>query len=141
MRTRIDFIAGRVKEFTEGIGCDVVLAWRAPGSGVLGSGVAIPLDPVDGAPTVPMIDRSETVRALLYFVGATTQIRQFAEIQAGDCIATFDPDLDLKGKDSLRFQINGEEWSSKPVSEQLSSYWGMAANLKLYQVVLLRRGT
>ena len=123
-------------EAIAGIGCDVVLAWRAP------SGAAtIIRDPVDGAPTVPMVDRSETVRALLYFVGATTQIRQFAEIQAGDCIAAFAPDVCLKGKDSLRFVIDGEEWSSKPVSEQLSSYWGMAANLKLYQVVLLRKGT
>ena len=128
-------------EAIAGIGCDVVLAWRAP------SGAAtIIRDPVDGAPTVPMVDRSETVRALLYFVGATTQIRQFAEIQAGDCIAAFAPDVCLKGKDSLRFLIAPcggppEEWSSKPVSEQLSSYWGMAANLKLYQVVLLRKGT
>ena len=136
MRTRIDFIATRMAEFTAGIGCDVVLAWQAPAANV-----PLTVDLVDGAPTVPMVPLTETVQALLYFVSATTQLRQFAEIQAGDCIATFNPDTVLKGRDSLRFIIDGEEWSSKPVSEQLSSYWGRAANLKLYQVVLLRKGT
>ena len=135
MRTRIDFIAGRMPDFTSSIGCDVQLYWQAPRGG------AMQRDPVDGVPTVPMVPLTETVRALLYFVSATTQLRQFAEIQAGDCIATFNPDQTLKGRDSLRFVIDGEEWSSKPVSEQLSSYWGRAANLKLYQVVLLRKGT
>ena len=117
------------------MGCNVQLYWQAPQGG------AMARDAVDGAPTVPMMRLTETVRALLYFVSATTQLRQFAEIQAGDCIATFNPDQVLKGRDSLRFVIDGEEWSSKPVSEQLSSYWGMAANVKLYQVVLLRKGT
>ncbi|MDE2105481.1 MAG: hypothetical protein KGL39_50100, partial [Patescibacteria group bacterium] len=96
---------------------------------------------VDGAPNVPMVDKQLVVKAMLYYVSATTQIRQFTEIQAGDCIATFNPGLELKGKESLRFVIDGQEWSSKPVSEQLSSHWGVAANLKLYQVALLRKGT
>jgi len=125
-----------VADATSSIGCDVVLCWKAPSGGQPPA-----RDPVDGAPTAPMVDQAETVRALLYFVSATTQIRQFAEVCAGDCIATFNPDTRLKGRESLRFVIDGEEWSSKPVSEDLSSYWGRAANLKLYQVVLLRKGT
>jgi hypothetical protein len=136
MRTRIDFIATRMPVATDSIGCDVTLAWKQPAAGQV-----LARDPVDGAPTVPMTDARETVKALLYFVSATTQMRQFTEIQAGDCIATFNADTQLKGRESLRFLIDGEEWSSKPVSEQLSSYWGRAANLKLYQVVLLRKGT
>ena len=136
MRTRIDFIASRMPVATASLGCDVVLRWQEPTAGA-----PLTRDAVDGAPTTPMTGACETVRALLYFVSATTQLRQFAEIQAGDCIATFNPDVALRGRESLRFIIDGEEWSSKPVSEQLAGYWGRAADLKLYQVVLLRRGT
>ncbi|MDE2102855.1 MAG: hypothetical protein KGL39_36765 [Patescibacteria group bacterium] len=135
MRTRIDFIAGRIGDAVETVGGYVTLCWKEP------AGAPLTRDTVDGAPNVPMVDKQLVVKAMLYYVSATTQIRQFAEIQAGDCIATFNPGLALQGKESLRFVIDGQEWSSKPVSEQLSSYWGVAANLKLYQVVLLRKAT
>jgi len=139
MRTRIDFIAdARMPDVRETIGSDVELVWTGF---VVPAGQTPAPDLVDGLPPGTPTPKREKVKAFLYFVSATTQVRQFAEIRAGDCIAAFAPELDLKNRNSLRFLIKGEEWSSRPVSEELSRYWCMAANLTLHQVALLRKGT
>ena len=147
MRTRIDFIADdRAPDVLEALGNDVVLVWKEwP---VLADGHQAMPDAVDGTRSGTPEIKTQTVKALLHFVTATTQLRQFAEVQAGDCIMDLSPDILLKGREGLRFIIGasrtcpGEEWSSKPVSEQLAQCWdAMQGNRKIFQTVLLRRGT
>ena len=143
MRTRVDFMAARLPIALATVGCDVGLTWQtwASGSGVSGSGANEP-DAVDGLCSGTPISHTETVRALVHFAGGSTQLRQFTEIEAGDCLLDLSPEVVLRGRAGLRFTIAGEEWSMKPISSALAQIWDVqVANQKLFQTVLLRKAT
>lgn len=130
MRTRIHFVARRIPVALEGIGNDVTMVWNVYSGGN---------DQVFGAPA-QAVSKTRVIPALLYFVSATTQLRQFAEVQAGDCIMDISPEITLDGLNDLRFVIDGQEWSSKPISESLARYWAvMQGNRKLWNTIILRR--
>ena len=141
MRSRIEFIAGRVEGNLDESGTPIVLAWQVwPAD-------AVP-DPVtrlrSGTPT----PRRETVNAFLHFVSATSAVRQFNEIQVGDCIADLSPSVVLPGRDGLAYLLptgpDGalETWSNKPLSSQLAAFWDtQQGGVRLFQTVLLRKAT
>jgi len=145
MRSRIDFIADRVEGNLEESGTPIVLAYNIwPSAAVR--------DPVTNLfPGNPQPARTP-VRAFLHFVGATSVVRQFNEIQMGDCIADISPKVDLTNRDGLVYLlptgpvVNGESsletWSNKPLSSQLAAFWDtQQGGRRLFQTVLLRKST
>jgi hypothetical protein len=141
MRTRIAFIGGRMEGALASVGTPIVLTWNAWPAGAV-------RDPVTntfmGTPTT----QREEIKALLHFVSATASVRQFAEIQQGDCIADISPKVVLQGRDGLSFLLptgpnNGwETWMNRPLSSELAVFWNaMHAGVKVFQTVLLRKAT
>ena len=141
MRSRIDFIADRIEANLEESGTQIVLVWNIWPAGAVRDAVT---GQYPGAPTPGRV----CVPALLHFVSASSQVRQFAEIQTGDCMVDLSPKLDLKGKDGLAFLLPSgsdgalEEWSNKPISQELAVFWDtIQSGRKLWQTVLLRKAT
>ena len=141
MRSRIDFIAGRVETNLDESGTPIVLAYNRWPEGVVRDPVTN-LYPVDPQPV------RTPVNALLHFIGATSVVRQFNEIQMGDCIADLSPKVNLRSLDGLCYLLptgqNGElePWSNKPMSSQLAAFWDtQQAGRRLFQTVLLRKST
>ena len=98
MRSRIDFIADRIEINLAESGTQIALAWNIWPDGAV-------RDPVTGQfPGTPTPGQAG-VPALLHFVSASSTVRQFAEIQTGDCMVDLSPKLDLKGKDGLTFWL------------------------------------
>lgn len=141
MRSRVKFVARRIPGNLKQSGTPVTLVWNVwPADAVR--------DPVtqlfSGTPT----ESRETVQAFLHFVNATSAVRQFNEIQVGDCIVDLSPSVVLTGRDGLAWLLptgpNGalETWTNKPMSSQLAALWDtMQGGTRLYHSVLLRRGT
>ena len=141
MRSRIHFIADRVEGNLEESGTPIVLTYNIwPADAVR--------DPVTNLfPGDPQPGRTP-VKALLHFISATSAVRQFNEIQMGDCIADISPKVNLTHRDGLSFLLptgpNGEleTWSNKPLSSQLAAFWDtQQGGQRLFQTVLLRRST
>ena len=142
MRTRIDFIADGIRGnlgepgTDEGAGTDVLVTWNEYPAGTT-------IDPtsgtVQGTPTVCQ----ETIKAFVHFVGpASSMVRQFTEIETGDCILEYDPGVCLEGRRDARFVINGQTWSVKPISDRLKETWDATfAGRQLFKTLLLRRAT
>ncbi len=141
MRSRIDFIASRMEANLEESGTRIMLAWNIWPANT-------PRDPVSrqfiGTPS----PGREEVNAFLHFVSATASVRQFNEIQVGDCIVDLSATLDLTNRDGLTFLLPSgpggrvESWSNKPISSQLASYWdALQSGTRVCQTVLLRRST
>jgi hypothetical protein len=96
-------------------------------------------------PTLP--EKTKTVGGLVHFVTARTMQRQFAEIQAGDAIVTFegtiydedDNPVDLKQMQKLRFELNGDIYVQAAVGKDLKGYWStVIGGNPLSQTFLLR---
>lgn len=66
---------------------------------------------------------SGVVNGVVHVVGATTSLRQWSEIQTGDAIIDFAPDVDLSGKEGLRFEFGGKLWAQKNIPDQLVAAW------------------
>ena len=139
MKSRIAFIAGRIRGNLEESGTPVTLVWNTwPADAVR--------DPVSQMFTTPPAEQRREVRAFLHFVNATAQVRQFNEVQVGDCILDLAPDVTLRGLETLRFLLptgDGgapEEWTNKPISTQLATFWDtLQQGQRLFQTVLLRK--
>jgi hypothetical protein len=136
MRSNLPFILSRIPANLAESGTDVIIGWDEITGGTV--------DPVTrsivGGTVTP---QTATVKAFLHFVGiATSGVRQFNEMEAGDCIADFAPDVDLDGKTNLTFTINGEVWMAKELSQRLAKTWDVQAQgQKLFRSVLLRKAT
>ena len=50
---------------------------------------------------------------------ANRRFRHFTEIETGDCVIEYSPEIRLEGRQELRFVIEGIEWSAKPMSQDL----------------------
>ena len=134
MRTRIDFIADRVEGSLSQAGTDVVVNW---------SEWAGPVDPVTAAPSGTPTARTETIRAFVHFVQpASALVRSFNEVETGDCMMEYSPEVELAGRADVRFMIGGVEWSAKPMSAHLVETWdAIFANRRLFKTLLLKRST
>ena len=123
MRSRIDFIADSIAGNLEESGTPIVLAWNVwPSDSVRDAVTNVP----SGSPT----EAREDIGAFVHFVGASS--------------AT----INLIGRDGLVFLLPTgplgalEKWTNKPMSSQLAAFWDtMQAGRRLFQTVLLRRGT
>lgn len=98
-------------------------------------------DPVtDGLVGGTAMEESESVMALVYYVPATTVVRQFQEIAAGDVILDFKPEVVLEGRPELWFEFDGAEWEQKEVGDELRKIWdAVAGGGKMMQTVAVRR--
>jgi len=133
----------------EEAGTDVLVTWEAYPEGTT-------IDPVTQSEVLPeggaVIPMQMTVRALLHFpqpVG-NTAVRQFNEVEVGDCIADFHQDVELDGKAKLQFvfldecgePIDGQKWVVKPIGEKLAQSWdAVVGGQRLMRTVLLRKAT
>lgn len=141
MRSRISFIAGRIRGNLAQSGTPITLVWNTWAPDAV-------RDPVSQVYTTPPTEQRREVRALLHFVSATAQVRQFNEVAVGDCIVDLAPDVTLRGLESLRFLLPtgpdgaAEEWTNKPISTQLATFWDtLQQGQRLFQTVLLRKAT
>lgn len=137
MRSNLAFIKKRVALATsagaQGGGTDVVLKWNTLTGGTL--------DPTTnslvGATAEP---QTETVKALLHFIGGSFQVREFVEIEVGDCIADFAATVTLEGRTGLYFEFNGAQWEQKPMSDRLAEMWDtVVKGQRLFRTVLLKK--
>lgn len=114
---------------------DVVVTWSEWPDGT-------PVDPVNGNGSgEPVLNRME-VRALVHYVGApgVTEVRQFNEVETGDCILDLDPGVAVDGKPDIRFQIDGEEWVPKKVGSKLARSWDtVVGGERLFRSLLLKK--
>ncbi len=136
MRTNLSRILRRLPHNLAHNGTDVILQW------IEWSGTPT-VDPVTGSKTGTRLERTAALKAFLHFVEvATSFVRQFNEVEHGDCIADFAPDAPLDGKEELAFVIGGEKWEQKTVGKRLATTWDVQAqNRKLFRTVLLRKAT
>lgn len=139
MRSRINFVAGRVESNLAESGTCITLAWNIWPPNAVRNAVT------NLYPGSPGLGREE-IKAFLHYVSATSQVRQFNEIQVGDAIMDFSPKVNLVGRDGLTFLLPTgpdnalEMWTNKPMSSQLARMWdAQQAGVKLYQTVLLRK--
>ena len=100
-------------------------------------------DPTTGSNTGGTVTvKKGQLRALVHLVGASKALRQFAEVEVGDCMLDLAPDAALDGKKNLRFFVNGEWWTQKPVGSSLASAWdALAGGQRLFRTVLLSKAT
>lgn len=151
MRTNLPYIQTRVAQTVEGRGTKVRISWVIwPTNTTLDTvnGTRLNPDGSDATPTPQM----RTVKALLHFPEprVNSEVRQFNEIEAGDCIADFCEDVQIDGLDKLEFvflgvdglPIDSNKWVTKPVSERLAVSWNLVIQgVKLFRCVLLRKAT
>lgn len=133
---RVSFIAqrARAKLAETGAACDVVLAWNTLTGGTLDART----QSLVGATAAP---QTATVRAFAHYLQAGSfVVRDFLEIEAGDCILDFAPDVVLDGLHGLTFTFNGATWGQKPMSEALAKHWDtVIGNTRILRSVLVRK--
>ena len=147
MESRIDFIRARVEENLLESGVDengegvLELRWKEWPAGT------VP-DPVTGAMPGSANGGCEKIPAFVHFVSAAAVVRQFAEVQTGDVIADISPEVNLQVsctgavRQDLRFVVSNVEYVSRPLSDQLATFWDVQqSGVKLFQTVLLRKAT
>jgi hypothetical protein len=134
-----------IESSLEKAGTDVLVSWVGWPSGT-------PIDPVTQSKLGSPVAMSMTVKAFLHFPQppGNTAIRQFNEVEAGDCIADFHQDVELDGLDKLEFvfldrdgdPIDNQKWVTKPTGEKLAQSWNaVIEGQRLLRPVLLRKAT
>lgn len=135
MRSNIEFISQRVRENLAESGTDITLTWDEYPANT-------PLDDVTQTPQGTPTKNQKSVKGFVHLVQASTTstVKQFNEIEAGDCIVDLAPDEDIDGKINLRFIIAGETWCPKQISDKLGRAWDVVTQgRRLYRSVLLRK--
>ena len=135
MRTNLQFILQRLGENLAESGTDILLAWDEYRPGT-------PLDDVTQTPNGTPTPQQQVIKGFVHLVQASTMstVKQFNEIETGDCIVDLSPDAPIDGKVNLRFVIAGETWAPKQISDKLGRVWDVVAQgQRLYRSVLLRK--
>lgn len=135
MLTRIGQIQTRLRHNLATAGTTVTLHWTEKSGGTV--------DPVTGA-LIGATEQAVTsgVAAFVHFVGATSSVRMFTEVEEGDLIVDFDPDLDLTNMAGLAVEVGGKRYHPKKVSDRLARHWDVIhAGIKLHQTGLFRVAT
>lgn len=95
-------------------------------------------DPVHGA--VASVERQLEVQVFLHEVGATSSVRQFAEIVAGDLIMDYPGEHRLEGRSGFWVERNGVKYMPKRVSGRLAEIWDASyKSSPLLKTVVLER--
>ena len=89
------------------------------------------------------VARTTTVNAFVHVVAiGTGSVRQFIEIETGDAILDFKPDVVLDGLEELRFMFAGSLWKLKPITDKLALSWdAFVGDRKLVRTVLVTKAT
>jgi hypothetical protein len=89
------------------------------------------------------VAKTKEVKALVHLVAPITSgVRVFAEIQAGDAIIDFDPDVDLANKPGLVFSFAGQDWVQQKVGKDIEGSWdAYCGDQRLHRTVAVRRKT
>lgn len=119
-------------------GADVTLRWQTVVSGTL--------DPTTGAQVGGIVlEHSGTVKAFLHTVSpATSELRMHEEVEIGDVLLDFAPDVDLSGKEALRFDIGGDLYVQKRVGGPASRHFDVLSTPgggATFRTVLARKAT
>lgn len=133
MFSNCNFIGWRMRAFPEtpGVGTNVLLRWIeiVGGTPDLGTGAII-----SGTMTLC----SGVERGLVHTCEAKSVLRQHAEIQAGDMIIEFQPDVNL-ARESLEFGLGGNWYEQKEVGEALTRNWDTwMGDMPMERTVVLR---
>lgn len=99
------------------------------------------IDPVTQARQGTPVARVEVVRCFVHYVStAMSQVRQFNEVEEGDCLLDMPADVALTGREGLSFEISGERWALKKVGDKLTRSWDQVFHgERLFRTVLLRK--
>ena len=105
--------------------------------------LSLATDPTTGDQLGTSEVKTTTVKALVHFVAPITSgVRVFAEIQAGDAIIDFDPDVDLSNKPGLFFTFAGQDWVQQKMGKELEESWdAYYGDQRLHRTVAVRRKT
>jgi len=111
-------------------GTQVVLTWdvyaQAP-------------DPVTGDRGTPTPGTLASPAFVHYVAPAVSSVRQFNEVQVGDVILDFASDVDLAGKENVRFNVKGKLYVARKLSNELGAAWDvMVGGVQLFRTVLVR---
>jgi hypothetical protein len=137
MISNIARIKRRAPLFIRQRGAQITLRWTESSGGTL--------EPLTGALIgATVTEQSEIVPALIHIVpvASTSQVRQYNEVETGDCIADLQSDVSLDTKENLRFEIDGQLYVQKTVGEELARSWdALPQGQRLVRTVLLRKAT
>lgn len=106
------------------------------------SGTTI-IDPVTRATIGTGSRVTKRMNGFVHFVqiGATA-VKVFNEVEVGDVIVDLPGDAEVDGKVDLRFEIAGESYVPKVVSERLAKSWdAVVGGVRLSRTLLLRKAT
>jgi hypothetical protein len=113
-------------------GTEVTVCWTTWSGGAA-------TDPVTGGYAESGEDHSETVKALVHEVNATTSIRQHAEVEVGDLMLDFTGTVDWSDRENVRFVVNGKTYVQKQIGSRLATALGTwVGGVNLMQTVVLR---
>lgn len=136
MRSNLGFILDRLPLNIAESGTDILLHW----STVTGGTFDVTTQTTEGGVKSA---HSTTVRALaVHFIqdAASWRIQGYNEVQVGDKIVDFGPDVALEGKAELRFEIDGELWTQRPLGgNPAKSFDATIQNQPLCRTVILMR--
>ena len=143
MISRAPFIKTRFEHAvaTQGVGMAagqvslITLEWR--------STVGAQVDPVSGAEIGGTVTNNTLeVPAFIHEVGASSQVRQFAEISVGDLLVDISADVDLSTKTNLVVLARGQRYHAQRVSGRLAEIYGVIfAGLNIARTLHLRKAT
>jgi hypothetical protein len=109
----------------------VTLRWRVPAA----AGTDLQIER-DGAVT----ESSAAIRAFIHYVTpGATGFQRFQEVATGDVILDLPPEVDLSGKEDLRFEIAELSYVQKEIGRELAAAWDTRlGDQKVLRTVLLR---
>lgn len=118
----------------EDSGTDILLQWQE----LTGTSIEPQTQSVLGTPGL----RELVVKGWVHYVqaAAQSQVRQFAEIEVGDCLVDLPPEVVVDGLLGLTFTIKGVVWRPKRIGDRLAQSWDMVVvNERLVRTILLSR--
>lgn len=117
------------------VGSTITLRWTEWAGGAS-------TDVVTGGYTGAGTEKSESLKALVHEVNATTSLRQHAEVEVGDLLVDFLGDTDWSGRLNLRFEWQGRIYVQKEVGTRLAQAMGTwIRGVNLTKTVLLKLAT
>lgn len=131
---------GKVRRLVNGgmmSSVDVILRWRVQGG--LDPGYNPKIEGTEGV-GFSVTDEELTVKALYHAVTVgQTGYQRNVEIRKGDVILGFADDVDLSGKDGLRFEVNGVTYVQHDGGGGLAETWdAMVEGLLIVNEILVR---
>lgn len=99
-------------------------------------------DQVDGSRPGTPTKMTATLPAFVHYVQVAGQssVRQFAEVEVGDVILDFQADVNLSGKENLRFNLKGQIYEPKQIGDKLAATWDvLVQGQQLFRTVLVTK--